>query len=127
MRKILAVAALLLLAACQTATVATTTFDPAGAQKSVFALKSGYAAVLSAAVAYNERPRCGLPRSPVLCSKQEVVVQLRKADAAAGAAIDAAEDAVRSLSQSPTVVEAAIKAAKQALEAFNVIQSVYLK
>lgn len=123
MRRLIAVAALLLLAGCQS--VATTTFDPSGAQKGVFALKSAYAVTLTAAVTYTDRPRCGRPTSPVLCSEPSVVAQLRKADNAAFVAIDAAETAVRSLSANPTVVEAAVKGASGALDAFKAVVSIY--
>lgn len=125
MRKILAIAALLLAGACQAASVATTTFDPVPAQKSVYALKAGYAAALTVAVAYNQRPRCGQPTSPMLCSDAGVVAKMRQADAAASTAIDAAERAVRSLSPNPTVIGAAIQSADDALTAFKTVVAIY--
>jgi hypothetical protein len=125
MRKMIALTILLLVGACQAAGVATQTFDPAGAQKTVYALKASYAALLTGAVAYNKRPRCGHPTSPITCSDPAIVAQARKADAAVETALDAAESAVRSLSASPTVVEAAIKGAQAALDAFMAVSSVY--
>lgn len=124
-RSILATLALALaLAGCGVAQTATRTFDPAGAQKAVFALKSGYAAGLRLAVAYNERPRCGQPTSPKLCSDAAVVAQMRKADNATFAAIDTAETAARTLKDS-TVLGTAITAAQASLDAYKKVIAVY--
>ncbi len=124
MRKMIAVTALLLLGGCQAASVATTTFDPSGAQKTVYAIKSGYAAALTVAVAYNEQPRCGQPTSPRLCSDAGVVAAIRKADAATFATIDSAETAVRTL-KDPTVIGAAITAAQASLDAYKKVVAIY--
>lgn len=127
MRPILIVAALagvLLTGGCQALQVANAPMDPTAAQKAVFAVKSGYAVTLRLGVAYNDRGRCGLPTSPKLCSDAAVVATIRKADAAAYAAIDTAESASRSL-KDPTVLQAALTAAQSSLAAYQRVIAVY--
>jgi hypothetical protein len=90
------------------------TVDLAGAQKTVYAVKSTYAAALTVAVAYNERPRCTAPKAPIICSDVSVVAKMRMADAVASTAIDNAEATVRAPGASMTVVQAAVAAAQNA-------------
>jgi hypothetical protein len=110
------VAALLLVSACGALTGGTPAAD-------VFAMRAGYnAAFLAPAVAYNALPRCA-EAVPQPCSQQSVVSQLRKADAAAKAALDAAETVVR---DAPGVdARTAINAAREAIGAAVAIVAIY--
>lgn len=129
MRKIIPLCVLLLaLSGCSlfnAESVATVPFDPAASQKTVYALKTGYQAALTLAEAYNSRPRCGAPKSPILCSSQSAIDAIRKAAAATSATINSAETAVRSLTPDATVVGAAITAATNALDAFRAVTAIY--
>jgi hypothetical protein len=115
----------LLLGGCQTISTATSTVDMTTLSKSAFAAKSTYDGLLVLAVAYNSRPRCGQPTSPITCSDQAIVDQMRKASTAADAATQAAENAVRTLGSSPIVASAAVTAAQQAVSALKVITDTY--
>lgn len=86
----------------------------------VYAAKLGYEAALTVAVQYNALPRCGRPTSPPICSSADLVVQLRKADAAASTTLDAAENIVRGTNPDTSVASAAISAAEQAVAALTV-------
>lgn len=116
-----------LLVGCQSgsAGILSAPVDMTAAAKSAYVAKSTYAGLLTVAVAYNERPRCGTPTSPPLCSDAEVVAQLRRASAAADAATQAAENAVRTMGAKPTIVQTAVTAAEQSLAAMNTIVTVY--
>lgn len=92
--------------------------DPA---KAVFALKSAYAGVLTVAVAYNKRPRCGTPNAPALCSDANLIAQIRAADNVAYAAIQSAESGVRALGANTTALQAAVTAARSAVDAFKAV------
>lgn len=90
-------------------------------QQVVFEARSGYdAAILAPAANYNELPRC--PAEPV-CSEQSVVDSLRKADAAAKTALDAAEDVVRNHPDWDS--DASIDAMKRAIDAVSQILKQY--
>ncbi len=103
---------LLALAGCAT---------PETPQQAVFAAKSGYATALTAAVAYKALSDCS--RAPPPCSDYAVIVQLRKADDVAAAALDAAESAVRTPGFGESVIASAVGSAKAALAAFLSITS----
>lgn len=94
--------------------------SPSPAQ-SVLAAKTAYTGALVVAVRYNQIPRCGRPASPPICSDESVVLQLRKADAVAGAALDGAEAIVR---QPGVQASVAIAAARSATEAVKLLQTV---
>jgi len=113
------------LTGCEAAKIATTQFDASAAAKSAYAARAAYAGLLSGAVAYSSRPRCGQPTSPVLCSEASVVAQLRQASAAADAATSAAENAVRSMGANPTVIQAAVTAGEQSVAAFKAVTMIY--
>jgi hypothetical protein len=130
MRRILAAFAALIVAGamlggCDVANLATTTVDTSKAANTVLATKTAYEAVLVVAVDYNNLPRCGASTSPPLCSDAGVVAQLRKADVAASAAISAAENAVRTLGTSATVITAAVVTATNAVAALQSIVTTY--
>lgn len=99
--------------------------DMTVAAKSAYAAKAGYAAALTLAVAYNERPRCTTPKTIQLCSEQPIVDQLRRASLAADTATQAAENAVRSLGSQPTVVQTAVTASETSVAAFQTIVQIY--
>lgn len=117
----LASLALMAIAACSTPAKVDTT----NAVKSVYVVSTTYNTLLTVAVAYNNLPRCEQPKAPTLCSKTAVVAQLRKANVAASASLDAAESAVKTLGSNPTVVAAAVVSAQNALDAFKVVITTY--
>lgn len=96
------------------------TTAPSTPAQTVFAAKSAYAAVLTAAVSYESLPRCSATQ-PAPCSSPELVAQLRKADNTAAAALDAAETAVRTPLVGPTAQARAIEAATAALAALQAV------
>lgn len=84
----------LLAVAWLTACSSTTTSTPSPANQ-VFALKTGYAAALTAAVAYKNLPACAATVT-TLCSEPGVVADMRHLGDKANAALNAAEASVRS-------------------------------
>lgn len=126
MRKLIGViAASVLLAACSAINTAAQSVNTDDANKAAYAAKATYASVLVVAAQYVKLTRCEAPAAPVLCSKQVVVDQIRKADLAADAATQAAENAVRTMGSDPAVITAAVTAATQAAAAFKIIAGVY--
>lgn len=94
----------------------------AQAERIVFTAKSTYQTVLTAAVAYkNLRPCSATVTAP--CSDPAIVAQMQKADTVAGAAIDAAEAAVRVPSLGTSARDKAIQTANSALAALSVLVS----
>lgn len=89
--------------------------------QAVFAAESSYAGALTLAVAYKRLPVC-LPahEAGYLCSKQEVVVRLQKADDAAFALLEGAQNTVRAGGGN---LGMAVTAAQQAVSAFVSITS----
>lgn len=99
--------------------------DMVAASKAAYTAKATLDGLVVIAGKYNGLPRCGAPTSPVLCSSQPVVDQLRKAALAGDAATQSAENAVRTLGTSPDVVNAAVTAATSAVGAFQQIVTTY--
>lgn len=93
--------------------------DNAAAQRAVYTVESKYKLVLIAANAYVNLPLCGPVKPP--CATLSVVRQIQRAQPAARAAIDAAENAVRSPQFGSDVTTSAILAAESALSAFESI------
>jgi hypothetical protein len=91
--------------------------------QTIFDIRAAYdATVLAPAVAYNTLSRC-TETVPAPCSDPAAVTQIRKADAAAAAALDAAEDVVR---HHPDLdASAAIAAACNAVAAAQQILAIY--
>lgn len=119
MRKVLAILALAILAACAT--------TPTSPQQSVYAIQGAYAGALTVAVAYKHLPPCGQPASPVLCSQSSVVARLQRADDAAYPALQVAQGLVRTANFGPNV-STAIAAAQQAVNAFvSITQTLQVK
>ena len=56
-----------------------------------------------------------------------VIVQIRKASAAADAATQSAENAVRMLGNEPMLVQAAVVAAEQGVAAFKTVTDIYAR
>lgn len=116
------------LAACSAINTAAQSVTPSAmdvANKSAYAAKASYAAALVVAGQYVKLTRCEAPAAPALCSKQAVVDQIRRADLAADAATQAAENAVRTLGTDPLIVTAAVEAATQSVAALTTITNVY--
>jgi hypothetical protein len=109
----LAFAGLLLASACASGTP----------EKVVFTARGGYDALLDGAATYSTLPRCESAGAPKVCSQQSVVDQMRKADAAAKATLDAAEDTVRN---HPNLdASAAVAAANNAVVAYITVLDTY--
>lgn len=89
----------------------------------VFEARSGYdAGPLNGMEAYSQIVRCPQPAG-TMCSQQSVVDSMRKGDASAKAALDAAEDTVRN---QPTVDSSFVIAAMQnAIKAVVAIMTTY--
>lgn len=119
MRKLIVLGALLLLGACASA------ISNQSAASRVYAAQADYNVLLSAAVRYVELPRCEQPAAPALCSKTSVVGEIRKADAAAGAAMRAAQDFVRSPGATEAGASKYLSAALQAIGALRTILATY--
>lgn len=122
MRKLILLAALGLMAGCGQTAGGPVTGSPTPAD-TVFAMRSAYdGAFLAPAANYNELPRCGAGQAPTLsapCSRQSIVIALRKDDATAKAALDAAEDITRN---HPTLdASAVIAAAQDAIDAATTV------
>jgi hypothetical protein len=124
-RALLLVAALAL-GGCQTIKAANIAVSPVGTsavdlQKAAYATKLAFEATLVLATAYIERPRCGKPTSPILCSSQDVVNTMRKAIVSTDAGIQAAENAARTTGPDTTIAVALVTAATQSQAAFKLI------
>lgn len=116
MKLIILAATALLLACC-------TVFSGDNPQKAVFDARGAYGVLLNGAASYSTLTRCEAPAAPVICSKQAVVDQMRKADIAAKATLDAAEDVVRN--HPDMDADTAVAAATNAVAAFTTIFDTY--
>ncbi len=126
--------ALLLLGAvlggCQTIKAANIAASPVGTtavdlQKGAYAAKLTFEASLIVVTGYIERPRCGRPASPILCSDQTVVDMMRKAIVSTDAAVQAAENAARTTGPDTTIAAALVTVATQSTTAFKLIGTTY--
>jgi starvation-inducible outer membrane lipoprotein len=99
---------------------------PQNQQQTVFEIKSSYGVALNVAANYAELPACTASRGQP-CSDPQAVAQLKKAEPAARATLDAAENAVRTPGFGNNVVNSSITAAREALKAFSVIVTQYAK
>lgn len=120
LKSLLIAAALALgLAGCATATSGAKT--PA---QRVFALQADYNAALNLAVAYESQPRC----TPVLtsgCSSLSIVVEIRRADDAAYAAVKGAQNTVRTPGTSESTMELAMVGAANSIGALRTVLRTY--
>lgn len=91
------------------------------AQQRVYAIKSEYQLVLSAAVTYKNLPKCSAPGAPVVCSDDKVVAKLQQADSVAGPAIQAAENTVRDPNFDKSTTDAVMVAAQNALNVLTAV------
>lgn len=92
---------------------------PQSPAETVFQAKTAHAVALRSAVAYRELPRCNPAPQP--CHDPAVVAQIQRADKVADAALDAAENAVRSPGFGQSVITTAVRTAQEALQAFVTI------
>lgn len=116
-----------LIAACSTQDRASAAVT---AQKTAFTMKSTYAGLLTAADLYARLPRCAAPATTPapaapLCSDQNVLNQMVKAQAAAKSGVDAFESASRNITATPDIIGAAQTAATDALAALTKILDTY--
>ena len=123
MKKLIALCAITLLAACSTFSTSNT-IDTKTAANRVYAAKVGHTGLLTAAVTYNNLARCTPTNRPV-CSEQSVVDQLRKANTAAVATLDSAETVVRTPNVNQDVVEFTVLSAENAVKAYQSIVKTY--
>lgn len=119
MKLIILAATALLLTACAGSSL----FSGDNPQKAVFDARGAYGVLLNGAASYSTLTRCEAPAAPVICSKQAVVDQMRKADIAAKATLDAAEDVVRN--HPDMDAGTAVAAATNAVAAFTTIFDTY--
>ena len=119
MRKLFAFGALLLLAAC-----ASTVPNQSPASR-VFAVQADYTLLVAAAARYNELPRCERSDAPALCSKAAAVIEIRKADAVAAAALRTAQDVVSTPGYDQVTASSALAAALRAVTALQAILATY--
>ena len=118
MKSLLLAVAAFAMVACASAQPTTST---AALQQKVLAAEVAYEVPLAVAVAYNKRPRCTVPKTITLCSEQNVVVELRRANRAVRTAFDAAMD----LASVPGVTDSAVTAAiAVATSAIGPLQSI---
>lgn len=115
------------LAGCSVLSAGTATVDTTNYAKAAADAKIGYDTALRLATRYAQRPRCGQPTSPIICSDRAVLDVMLKASDSANTATQAAEDAVRSLGKDPTVVAALVKASTESVTAFSTIAAAYSK
>lgn len=113
MKRLLALALVLLVGACAGVSPSQ--------QNLVLASKNTLAASQTLAIQYTSLPRCGQPMSPPLCSDAGVVGQIRKLNADAVVALDAAEKVVRDPAATSSAASEAIDAASKAISAFQTI------
>ncbi len=129
MKRIVAIAAIALLSlgGCQLFKAANVATAPVGSDASIVAQKAALAAkltfegTLQAAVFYIELPRCGRPTSPITCSQQSVVDEMRKRLVQGNAAVQAAENAARAATPDTAVLAAALKTVDEAQTALQAI------
>lgn len=97
------------------------------AAKTVFASKVVYASALESAARYAKLPTCKSGKPVVDCKTKDVLLILRKAEIAADAANQTAEDAAKSMSENKAVVKAASEAATKTTRAFKLMIDQYFK
>lgn len=99
------------------------------AQQTIDFLQSTNKAVLRGELIYlNQRP-CTLPGSPPppLCASYAVGLQMKRLDDKAATALTTAQDAVEKLGDNPAAIDAAIAAAKIAVDEFKNFTNGYVK
>lgn len=126
MNRIFATIAILLLAGC----AGGASSGIVTAQKSVYTTKASFTGLLVLADQYAKLPRCNTPATPnpsapPVCSDQNVLNQMVKAEQAADASIQSAENIVRDPTTTSDIATAAQNAAAQALVAVQTIMSTY--
>jgi len=109
----------LALAACQPAPQPTA--STASAQKMVLQAEIAYEALLTLAVAYNQRPRCTEPRTIITCSDPTIVARLRVINAHIMESFVAAMNVASTPGVTESKVVAAIAVATQGIP---VLQSI---
>jgi hypothetical protein len=107
-RSIALALALAILAACAT--------QPQTAQQTVYLATADYNAAARIIIAYKALPKCGSPAATVICSRDDVIAQLKAADTVAYEALKAAETTARSPGAGANA-QTAIVAANQAIAA----------
>lgn len=100
------------------------------ASKSVYTTKAAFTTALNLADIYAKLPRCNTPATPnpsapPACSDQSVLDQMVKAEKAADASIQSAENVVRDPRSTQDIATAAQNAAAQALVALTTIMNTY--
>jgi hypothetical protein len=93
---------------------------PQSPAQAVYAVEGDYAAALAVAVQYRALPQCSASTT-ALCSRPEVIAQIQKGDAAAWAAIEAAQNTVRTPGVASDAETTALMAAQHATQAFQQI------
>jgi hypothetical protein len=108
-------------------TAVTKPFNTTDPQKAVLALQQAHQVELVLFVAYLKQPPCGTAEAPPapLCASYAVGVQWKKAEDAFDTAVSAAENAVKTMGDQTTIVNAAIATATNAYDALSKISDQY--
>jgi hypothetical protein len=120
-----------LLGACSTLqnayTAVTKPFNTDSPQKVVLSLQQAHQAELIVFATYLKQTPCGMPgAAPApLCASYAVGIQWKKAEDAFDTAINAAENALSTMGDQTTIVQAAITTAKNAYQALQTISTQY--
>lgn len=112
MKRLIAVFALALLAACST--------TPQTAQQTIYTVTNSYVAAGKIVQAYVTLPRCGSPMATAICSRDDIIAQLKSADTVAYNALVAAEKVARAPGAGANA-QTAVDAANQAIAALTAI------
>ena len=95
---------------------------PTTPQQTIYEVEGAYNDAATVIVAYKSLPTCGSPGATALCSKPEVIAQLKQADNAAYNALVAAETTARTPGAGANA-QTALVAAQQAVAALTAISS----
>lgn len=108
MKKLLAIGAFLLLAACGAGQPSPApTVSTAALQQKVLLAEVAWEGAQDVIIAYNKRPRCTEPRTVITCSDQRAMNELRKLNRAVMSGFDTA----MKLASTPGVTESSVIAA----------------
>lgn len=102
------------------AALAACTTTPQTAQQTIYSATSTYTAAANIVVAYKALPRCGTPMATVICSRDDVIAQLKQADTVAYNALVAAERTARTPGAGANAATA-LAAANNAIAALTAI------
>lgn len=103
------------------------TVDQVQMEKGADSARLAYAAILHLMAEYVSQPRCGTAGAAPdpACSRQTVVNEMRRVQAAAGTATKGAQDLARSPTKTPLALANAVADASRAVELFRNVVAAY--